>query len=89
MLPLIKAGVVICVLFSVIAVLICPVIDLQPTALRAVKISNLLLAGLTLAALVSLSGIPPVIRHRDRLPGTRRLSGQTWDLFDLNCARLC
>ncbi|MGA8151259.1 MAG: hypothetical protein WB952_09945 [Terriglobales bacterium] len=85
----VKLGMVILLLLSMIAIFISPAVDLEPTALRAANLANLLFALLALAGTVLTARfdvpISPVASTFERecalLPAP--------DLVDLNCTRLC
>jgi hypothetical protein len=84
-----KLAIVILLLLSVIAIFVSPAVDLQPTAMRAMKFvgllfAALLLAGAALCARLSLclDTIATVIRSHSLLEPPP-------ELFALNCALLC
>lgn len=84
-----KFGLVILLLFSVIAVFVSPAVDLEPTALRAAKMANLLFALLALAGTAFTARLrQATAAHATTFePNYGLLSAP--DLVNLNCIRLC
>ena len=84
-----KLGMVILLSLSVIAIFVSPAVDLQPTALRAMKCATLLFAVLLFVGTISCARFR-VLPGRAAV-GTERHSGlsSTPDLLKLNCALLC
>jgi hypothetical protein len=84
-----KFVVVILLLLSVITIFISPAVDLQPTALRALKLATMLLAFLALAA----TGVSTHLQVVLRRGTTTAECGCVWvpvpNLVDLNCTRRC
>jgi hypothetical protein len=84
-----KLGIVIVLLLIVMTVFIAPTVDLEPTALRAMKAASLLfaalvLAGTAIAALLTVSFSPTWI-----ILASDRARQNAAHIVDLNCARLC
>jgi hypothetical protein len=83
-----KLGMAIVLVLSVITIFISPVVDLQPTALRALQLANMLCAVLALAGAVLATLFSRVIPFATILePDCGLLPAP--DLVDLNCTRLC
>lgn len=80
---------VILLLLSVLTIFISPAVDLQPTALRAVQLANMLFAVLALAG-TSLTAClsRPTVRVAGAFEHASPLV-PAQDLIDLNCTRLC
>jgi len=73
---------------SVITIFVSPVTNLQPSALRALQLANMLFAFLALAGVLVVtlfSRVVPLGIIRERAPGFLPVP----DLVDLNCTRLC
>jgi hypothetical protein len=86
---ILKVGLVILLLLSVIAVFISPAADLAPTAMRAVKLANLLFSVLALAGIAV---IAHVHRHDVAVSDTCEVDyilRSAPDLVVLNCTLLC
>ncbi len=86
---LVKLGMVILLLLSLITVFISPAVDLEPTALRAASLANLMfavlaMAGTALAARLSRAVASAATSFEHDCPLLPAL-----DLVDLNCTRLC
>ncbi|MGC2195575.1 MAG: hypothetical protein WA628_12930 [Terriglobales bacterium] len=84
-----KLGIVIVLLLCVMAVFISPAVDLEPTALRALKAANMLfaaliLAGTTIAAYLTLS-----FSFMGMVFDFHPMEASAASLVDLNCVRLC
>jgi len=80
---------VVVLLLCVVVVFLSPAVDLEPTALRAVKFANLLLVGFALAATAlyawvhsAESSAMEVCEQVCALPSPP-------DIVELNCTRLC
>ncbi|HUO24456.1 MAG TPA: hypothetical protein VMU61_02245 [Candidatus Aquilonibacter sp.] len=84
-----KLGVVILLLLSVIAIFISPAVDLQPTALRAVQLANLLFAVLALAGSAVSTRLDVSIGRLATVSGRDYSPLPAPDLVVLNCARIC
>jgi hypothetical protein len=85
----VKIGAVVLLVLSVLTIFISPAVDLQPTALRALKMANLLFAFLALAgtAFSARLNLPP-----SRIAATFEIDYALLpppDFIDLNCTRLC
>jgi hypothetical protein len=84
-----KIGIIVALVVCVMVVFVSPAVSLEPTALRASKAANLLLAALLLAgslvaALLHICFAHFVIRQEFDTPVARAA-----DLVDLNCVRRC
>ncbi len=83
-------GVAILLILSVTAIFISPAIDLQPTALRALQLANMLLALLVLLGTSVLALLFTARRSVQTDSGCDCFSPPpTSDLVDLNCTRRC
>lgn len=84
-----KLGIVILLLLSVTAIFISPAVDLQPTALRAMQLANMLFAVLVLfGTSVSTLRVAPLSILEAALE-CAGFSPPASDLIDLHCSRLC
>jgi hypothetical protein len=77
------------VLLAITVVFVSPVVNLQPTALRAAKAAQLLFAALTLAGTASIAGTFFLVQLLDRTTKLHSLPLRSQDLLDLDCSRLC
>ena len=83
----IKFWIALLLLVVVVAVCISPAVDLEPTALRSVRVANLMFAAL---ALIVLSvGLNRVMRLAHAAVGLWPLALTTDGILELNCSRLC
>ena len=84
-----KLGIVIVLVLSVMVVFVSPAVDLEPTALRALKAAKMLFAALVLAG----TAIAACLRVSFPSPGIvlefHPIEASAASLVDLNCARLC
>lgn len=85
----IKLAIVILLLLSVIAIFASPAVDLQPTALRAMKCATLLFAVLLFAGTVLCARLRVLQSHASLRAERRSVLAPTPDLMMLNCALLC
>lgn len=85
----ITAVVVILLLLSVIAIFVSPAVDLQPTALRAMKCASLLFAALLLAGTALCARLQVPIGSLRRIAENQSFPSPPPDLLELICVRLC
>ncbi len=83
-------GVAILLILSVTVIFISPAIDLQPTALRALQLANMLFAVLVLLG-TSVLALLFTVRHTVQTVFECECFSPppTSDLVDLNCTRRC
>jgi hypothetical protein len=81
-----QVAVAIFTLLSVAAVLTSPVVDLDPTAMRASRIAKLVILVMPVTAFVGIYGTP-AINNGGTQEGPRCSAGA--DLFDLICSHRC
>jgi hypothetical protein len=86
----VKSVLVILLLLSVITVFASPFVNLEPSALRAMRSADLLLAALALAGTVTF-GLAVIVSWCDSVTGYESPGAEktAQDLLKLNCARLC
>ncbi len=80
---------VILLLLSVIAIFASPAVDLEPTALRAMKTAGLLVATLLLACSVVCGLLQALLGHASVIVDRHSVLAPPLDLLKLNCALLC
>ena len=80
---------VILLIVSVVTIFVSPAVDLQPTALRAMKGATLLLAGLVLAGFVLCARLSVLVALTAIFVERHSVPSPTPDLLNLNCALLC
>ena len=84
-----KFGVVILLLLSVITIFISPAVDLQPTALRALQLANMVFAMLALAGTTWSARVRVPLNPATTPFACDCVWAPTPALIDLNCVRLC
>jgi hypothetical protein len=82
-----KFWVALLLLLTVLAVCISPAVDLEPTALRALRLANLLFAALALVILIG--AINRATRPVDAAARFYPLLVTPKSILDLACTRLC
>ena len=80
---------VILLMLSVVAIFVSPAVDLQPTALRALKSANLLFAALVLAGSALCARIHVAPEPIGTIVERHSVLSPPPDLLELNCTRLC
>lgn len=76
-------------LLSMIAIFVSPAVDLQPTALRAMKCASLLFAALLLAGSAICARLRVPIGSTTSIAERHSVLSPPPDLLELNCVRLC
>lgn len=84
-----KVAVIILLLLSVIVIFVSPAVDLQPTALRALKFANVLFAALLLAGTALWAHLRVASEPITPIDKRHSVLSPPPDLLELNCARLC
>lgn len=81
--------VVMLLLACVTTIFVSPAVNLQPTALRALKFSNVLFAVLALAATALWGCLQVPLETATTIVERHFVLAPPPELFELNCARLC
>lgn len=84
-----KLSIVVLLLLCVITVFISPAVDLEPTALRAVKAADMLFAALILAGTAIAASLSVSFPSIGIVFGFHPVDAGATSLVDLNCVRLC
>jgi hypothetical protein len=84
-----KFGIVIVLVLSVMVVFVSPAVDLEPTALRALKAAKMLFAALVLAGTAIAACLRGSFPSLGIVLASHRIEASAASLVDLNCARLC
>lgn len=84
-----KFGIVIGLLLIVMTVFIAPAVDLEPTALRAMKAASMLFAALALAGTAIAARFSVSFSYIRIISEFRRLRQSAANIVDLICVRLC
>jgi hypothetical protein len=84
-----KLGIVIVLVLSVTVVFVSPQVDLEPSALRALKASNMVFAALVLAGTAIAAYLSVSFPSIGMILEFHRIEASAASLVDLNCARLC
>ena len=84
-----KLGIVIVLVLSVMVVFVSPAVDLEPTALRALKAAKMLFAALVLAGTAIAACLSVSFPSLGIVIESPHSEASAASLVDLNCARLC
>jgi hypothetical protein len=84
-----KLGIVIVLLLIVMTVFIAPTVDLEPTALRAMKAASLLFAALVLAGTAIAALLSVSFSSTGIILASDSARQKAANIVDLNCVRLC
>ena len=84
-----RFGLVVVLLLIVTAIFISPAVDLEPTALRAMQMANMLFAMLALAGIAVAAHLHHHVSPTAETLECNRVCIPPADIVDLNCTRLC
>ena len=76
-------------LLSVLIIFVSPAIGLEPTALRALKMADLLFAAIALAGTIVVTGLSGEFKHLVASIHFFFMLARIANRVDLNCTRLC
>ena len=84
-----KPGIVIVLLLVVMTVFLAPTVNLEPTALRAMKAASMLFAALALAGTAFAALLSVSFASTGIIFESHRVPQKAGNIVDLICARLC
>jgi len=76
-------------LLSMMAVFVSPMVDLEPSALRALQAASLFFAAIVLAGSLFTGLLSPFLTSLEMVSGLSPIEALVADLMDLICVPLC